>query len=378
MKPVVYIDILFILNTFIDFILLYVTGYVCKARMRLWRLSVGAVLGGLYACLMFFPGVAPAVTAAGKLLITAGIVAAGLYRRGIRAFLKMYAVFWMVSAAFGGVAFALVFFTGAGTRLDAVVSNGEFYLNIGMGELLAALALAYAGVYVFTRMCRRNFSKDKIILPLRLFCNGRTVKVRALIDTGCELCDPLDGQPVMIAWQEAIKGLLSKKTKQQLRQYYHAAESSVFSCESEWAADGVRLMPFSSVGAEKGFLPAIRLDCAMDMSGRFQIADGCYMGIMSFPMSDTGMYDVILNPDMLLQQDNTQKGVNKNAQKMSYSVSDKVVSVEVSPRIHSSAESALYWGRRGASAPAVKGGGSGADCCSCTGGECGTNSSNID
>lgn len=370
MRPVVYIDVLFILNFLIDFILLYTTSFVCKSGAKLWRLTLGAVIGAVYSCLMFFPRVALLMTIAGKLLFTAGMVAVSLNCWKPRRFFRAYAVFWIVSAAFGGMVFALFFLTNAGARLGAVVSNGEFYMQIGAEMLFTAVLLSYAGVFAFTRLCRRNFSKDKIILPLRLTLGSRSVKIRALIDTGCELCDPLDGRPVMIAWQGAVERLFSKETKQQLSQYRRAEEQKISPAEIEWSFDGIRFLPFSSVGTVQGLLPSVRLDSVQDMSGKYRLENDCFMGILSFPLSEEGIYDAVLNPDILIQEFNTQMGVTANVQKISDPVPDKVVSVEVSPRIASSQKGTLYWGRRSSSAAPVERGSGRIDCVACAGGEC--------
>ena len=376
MRPVVYIDILFILNFLIDFILLYVTAYICKRRARLWRLTLGAALGALYSCLMFFPRVVPVVTVVGKLICSAVLVALSLNTWKPAKLLRAYAVFWMVSAAFGGMVFAFAFFTNAGVNLGAVVSNGEFYMQISGGTLALAVLFSYAGIFAFTKLCRKNFAKDKIILSLRLTRGGKTVKIRALIDTGCELCDPLDGRPVMIVWQGAAERLLDRESRRKLTEYQCMAAGNTPPC-SEWSCDEIRMLPFSSVGAEKGFLPAVRVDSAQDMGGKYRIDGDFFMGIVPFPLSENGIYDAVLNPDILIQEGNTQIGVTENVQKIYHSVSNEVVSVEVPPRTAAPEKGALYRGRRGSAAASVEGGGADAHCVSCAGREHGTNSSDF-
>lgn len=376
MTPVVYIDILFIVNFMIDFVLLYITSRVCKCRAGLWRLILGAAIGGLYSCAIFFPYLSPAVCILGKVLFSAALVSVFVSGFRLRRFLKAYAMFWAVSVVFGGTVFAICLLTNVGVRLGAVFSNGEFYMQLGIVELFAAIVLASGGIFLFTRLCRKNFAKDRIILPLLLSVGEKRVQVKALIDTGCELCDPVDGKPVILVWEGAVNGLFDSDVKQKLGMYNRGTEHGFLPRTDELAEYGIYMIPFSSVGAKSGMLPAVRLNGATDMSGKFNIEDGCCMAIVSFPLSDDGIYDAVLNPD-ILHTDNTQGG-NTNVQKIFRSVSNKIVSMEVSARIAPRKKGALYRGRRGAASTVEQGGGGKSDCLACQGGEFGTGTRNAD
>ena len=53
---VIYIDTLFLLNTLVDYLLLLASAKVAGEPLRRGRFALGAVLGGLYACAIFLPG----------------------------------------------------------------------------------------------------------------------------------------------------------------------------------------------------------------------------------------------------------------------------------------------------------------------------------
>ena len=54
---VIYIDTLFLLNTLVDYLLLLASARVAGEPLRRGRFALGAVLGGLYACAIFLPGI---------------------------------------------------------------------------------------------------------------------------------------------------------------------------------------------------------------------------------------------------------------------------------------------------------------------------------
>ena len=47
--PVVYIDVLFLINFSADYLVLLTVGKLRRIRLRRWRLICGALFGGLYA-----------------------------------------------------------------------------------------------------------------------------------------------------------------------------------------------------------------------------------------------------------------------------------------------------------------------------------------
>ena len=55
MDQVVYIDVLFILNLIINYILLWVTAKASKCHASKWRILIGLSLWALYAVVIFFP-----------------------------------------------------------------------------------------------------------------------------------------------------------------------------------------------------------------------------------------------------------------------------------------------------------------------------------
>ena len=50
MEPVLYIDILFLVNWMMDAAVLILTGQLLKRRIRLWKISLAAAAGALWVC----------------------------------------------------------------------------------------------------------------------------------------------------------------------------------------------------------------------------------------------------------------------------------------------------------------------------------------
>ena len=141
--PVVYIDVLFGVNLFINYIMLRAAGAICRCRPPRWRSILGAAIGAAYAIAAFFPNLSLFYSLIFKLAASALIIAAAFPLYGVLELFKLLGVYYGVSAAFGGLSFALLFMTGWGARLGAVYSNGIMYLDVPVTALfLGAVAFS--------------------------------------------------------------------------------------------------------------------------------------------------------------------------------------------------------------------------------------------
>jgi len=102
----------------------------------------------------------------------------------------------------------------------------------------------------------------------RLRQGERSLVLVALRDTGSALRDPLTGAPVLIAGEERLYPLLSPPLRAALRESRGRPPEERL--EDLWArglGSGFRLLPYKSVGVEKGLLLAFRPEAA-ELEGR--------------------------------------------------------------------------------------------------------------
>ena len=194
---IVYIDSLFLLNFIIDYLLLLATGKICVLPLRRWRLALGAGFGAAYAALAVL---LPRFFAMATVKLLAGcalpLIAFGT---GQRRALRAVAVFFAVSAAFGGAVYAACSLGGTSLRAG-------LYIPVSMRVLLLSFALCYgAFTLVFRRAGRRG---EQTLRSVRVKLAGRSVEFAALVDTGNELADPATGEGVLVAEAGALSPLL--------------------------------------------------------------------------------------------------------------------------------------------------------------------------
>ena len=291
--PVVYIDVLFGVNLFINYILLRTVGLIAGSRPRRWRTALGAVIGAAYAIAVFFPDLGLLYSLTFKLLASGLMVAAAFPVYGLRDFFRLTGLFYLVSAAFGGLSFALFFLTDWGARLGAVYSNGVVYLDIPVTALFLG-ALAFYGLTALVgtavRLSRRRGSRHKLVVEL----DGRRAELTALADTGNVLVDPITHAPVIVAELEALKELFDYSVRVSL------GSDDLQEGLGLMAQRGLkaRLIPFSSVGERDGMMVGFVPDKAsVCRGGSLLPMKNCVIGVYPHRLSPDKSYDALYNPN---------------------------------------------------------------------------------
>lgn len=240
----VYVDVLFALNTVLNYLLLRASAAVGGCPGAPGRLLAAACLGGVYAVATVLPGLGwlsrlPVQGLCAGLMLAAAF---GWHRRTVRQGL----IFFALSFAFGGAVLLLAQLV----EPDCLLLGGRAYYAVSTPALLLLAALGYAVAAVTLRGLGAHTGGD--ILPLSLELEGRAVSVRALRDTGNTLRDPVSGQTVLVASAGVLAGLLPQvqATEAQLRQ-----PAGLVGAYPECR---FHLVPYRSVGTEHGLLLALR------------------------------------------------------------------------------------------------------------------------
>ena len=218
---VVYLDILLILNFFVDFFLLLGTNRLAGYPPSYRRAALAAALGALYSGVCVLSGFSFLSNALWRTVCLGilGVIAFGFRRGAIRRCI----LFYLLSMALGGVALGME----GGNALTLILAAGG----------VAALCL-----FGFRGKLGKQF------VPVELSYGEKAVSLMALRDTGNSLRDPITGQSVLIIGADAAMSLTGL-TKDQLSDPPSAIS----------ALPGLCLVPYRAVGRQGGLMLAIRL-----------------------------------------------------------------------------------------------------------------------
>ena len=279
---VVYVDTLFLLNALVDYLLLLCSARLAGEPLERLRFALGAVLGGGYAVAIFLPGLGflerPLCRLAAAVLMAVAAFGGG------RRLGRQTAIFFALSCAFAGGVLAISLLGGTGLSLN----RGVIYSGMDLKMVLLSAAGCYAALSLLLQKAGRHARFTGELKEVRLELGERAVELTALTDTGNTLTDPVPGRGVMVAEGARLEALFPPEQ----RPDGAALRDPAGALEGLTAAGGrFRLLPYRSVGVDRGLLLAVRVDRA--------VVDGEDRGAMVValspnPVSDGGGYAALL------------------------------------------------------------------------------------
>lgn len=222
----VYLDLVFLLNFAVDFLLLLGTNRISGFGDGNLRCGWAAVLGGIYGAVCLVPG----FWFLGNLLwrtvflLLMGVVGFGLDRSAFR----RIPVFFILSMALGGIA------AGTGSGTWAILAGGAF-------------------LWILCRL-GFGFGTASEYLPVQLRWQEKSVKLYALRDTGNTLRDPLTGEQVLVCGADVGEELLGIP-RRWMQDPVEAVASGMI--------PGSRLIAYHAVGNRDGMMLMVRLSEAI-------------------------------------------------------------------------------------------------------------------
>ena len=256
----IYLDLVFLENFLMDFILLLMVGKLLHKPIRPPRLLAAAFLGGVSAvllCLLHPPAF---------LLQMCNLFA------GWCVLLLSYPLKRLEYLT------ALLFLYGSAFALEGMLRFlGRFMGNRGQHRLYFLVGMLFFGWLFFRTLWRQiqmQKQKEELLLPVTILWDGKQIDCTGLLDTGNALREPTTGKPVMIV------------------------EQAVFTeHEISLPNDRCFLIPFRSIGRSNGMLRGVLAEeCWIGQAEQKKRYRKVMLGIYHGKLSQKAEYQVILQP----------------------------------------------------------------------------------
>lgn len=238
----VYVDLAFVLNAAVDYLLLVCSAKLSGAPIQRRRILLAAILGGMFAAATFFCPFLQYwpmrfVIAAGMILLSFGARRSSVRQGG---------VFLLVSLALAG----LVLLVAAVLDWGMVLLYGAVYYPVSWQALLCIAALGYLAAEFVLRRCAMHGGGE--IREVKIETQRGAVTLPVLRDTGNTLRDPVNNTPVLVVEWQAVRELLPPEAVQPADPVACFAHVAVQAPQLHW-----RLLPYRAVGV-KGVLLAFQ------------------------------------------------------------------------------------------------------------------------
>ena len=272
--PVIYIDVLFLINFIMDSILLVLTGRVSGENLSPWRILIGGFSGGLYSISVFFAPLSFMSAWIIKLVVSGVMIFLSFGYFSAKKFFRHLLNFYLSSFLLGGGLAALFYFSDR----PGIMSNGIYYFPLSFFQLiLIGLPLGFCLSFYFKKTKNRLMQFDKHC-SVTVFFKEKSMTLEGIIDTGCSLVDPYLNIPVIIIGQTAAVKLLNKDYRQAL-----------IDCQN------LCLIPYNTISGAGNFLYGFKPDKVIITLNEKSFLCSCTVAISPDFSGDK----IIINPNVL-------------------------------------------------------------------------------
>ena len=206
-----YLDLDLLINGGMDTLLLILIGRLIRLPIQPYRILVGAMLGEIPVILACYSS--PPWTTLSKWVIPFLMIGVAYPTRRLKHFLKAILGFWLLSAGLGGFVYAL----WGWVNFDNGIGSEQLTLVLGNLWILPLAAMVWwLFQFIWQRWQERNSILEQIIYDLEIRFGGgdhEVVRVKALMDTGNQLRDPLTGNPVILLEEEVAASAMPENVR---------------------------------------------------------------------------------------------------------------------------------------------------------------------
>ena len=254
----VYIDIVLIENLLMDYIILYTTAQITKNKIKHVKLILSSIVGSAYAVILFISNLDVYANIMLKILLSVSMIYIAFVPKNLKSMIKQVLIFYVVSFAIGGLAFSLIYFV---KPQNIFKSNG---FMVGFEPFKIVVLAGIVGFIIVTsafKIIREKYSKSNMFCDIEIFYKEKSVKAKALIDSGNSLKDPISRLPVVVVQTNIIKQIIPYYLVENTDKILMGELEQICSeKELEEYKTKFRIIPFTSLGKENGLLLAFKPD----------------------------------------------------------------------------------------------------------------------
>lgn len=293
-----YLDILWVDNLLMNFIILWITSKIIKSQGPIWRLWLAAFLGATYAAVLFIPKFQILSRLTMKIALSLTMLLVAYEFNSLKEYIKILGAFYAVTFVFGGAALGLYYFSE--DTID--ISGGIFYLkNYPIKILFISTTLViiiFRGLWI---IIKNRQIRSKLLYKVAIEFDKKSILVMALLDTGNALCDPISQAPVIVVEYQQIKSILPLEVRMVFtsEQENDLAFVTKMIASCSWV-ERFRMIPYTALGKNNGMLIGFRPDRVLVfMDEKWRVINNTIIGIYNQRLSKDEQYHALIHPEII-------------------------------------------------------------------------------
>ncbi len=292
----VYVDIVFFENFILNYIIITSTAMLSKSTIRFKKIAISSAFGSAFSILSYLIEINLITNIALKINLSVIMVYMAFGKSNGLKKLEQMLIFYLVSFSFGGISFMIINFIKA---QDIIINGKQLLENYLVKVVIFSCFLGFVMVVILSKIIKYRNSKKELICDLEIFYNGKSKKIKTLLDTGNLLKEPITKTDVIIVEKQSLTNIISEDIIENISsiingRWLDARNINLYK---------VMLIPFSSLGNENGLLIGFRPDYIKIYREEEYVIKDVLIGIYDGKLSKTNLYTSLIGLGILNKED---------------------------------------------------------------------------
>ena len=295
----IYLDIVFLENFLLNFIIIFSTSLITKSKTTLFKMVITSAFGSLFSISEYiYFGIKENEKFIFKFVLSIVMInmTFGFKKKKL---LFNLVVFYLVSLSFGGLSFATLFFINS----EKIIIKNDMFLGISLLESIVIASIICFVLILVLIVCLKIYEKKKSeLIEIEIINNGKTHKVMALYDTGNLLKEPITQKDVIIVEKGELYDICDNNFLDSIKDILNG----------KWIGDEnsnykLCLIPFSSLGNENGILIGFKPDYIKVNIEEEIFKNEVFVGIYDGKLTNNNLYTSLIGLNIL----NREESINE-------------------------------------------------------------------
>lgn len=294
-----------------NYIILFATLVIIKAKCKHQqaRLILSSIIGSIYAIIVYLNIMQIYANIFSKIILSIVMVYVAFNPKNFKQLSKQLLIFYLVSFIFGGCTFALIYFI---KPENVIINNGVFVGTYPIKVTLIAGTLAFIITQIAFKINRAKLNSKNTFFNIEIFYEDKILKVKALLDSGNMLKDPISELPVVIVEKEKIEEIIPKDFLNYIENILGGDTKREYEDNNiQEYLSKVRMVPFMSIGQENGMLTGIRVDKIRINTEDINVEkNNVIVGIYDKKLTKDNKYNALIGLNLLEGEDEDEPITN--------------------------------------------------------------------
>lgn len=239
-----------------------------------------------------------------KVLLSIAMIYIAFKPKNVKGLLKKLVIFYLTSFAFGGCAFALLYFI---RPADILMKNGVLIGTYPLKVALLGGIVGFVIIVIAFKTMKGKFTKRDMFCDLTIFICQKQVTVKAMLDTGNLLKEPISGMPVVVVEGEILKGMIPDIMIENSQSIVNGKWSEEL---GEEYSSRLKVIPFSSLGKQNGLLLGVKADyIKIETEEKETIQSNIIVGIYDQELSKNHKYTALVGLEILERSEELDESI---------------------------------------------------------------------